>query len=480
LINTFRQEHGGRSASKIARLRQDLAQKGDSNSASARAQVGKRQREQWKEYYFGSGSSNGIIGIYSDYFSRYPEELTEEEIKKIADSLSKDAEGRLKATLGAANQEWAQAHLNESQTRTHVAIMRRDWESISRKGIGETITCLQLLLKDQRRKAKQKTTEDAGPESKKKHSQMSDTTFVDCPEIIPKSRDYLRKFIVSKNREYLENVQEYKPQEGYGRFKNWDKFVAIIRDISSWFQDIFGPVNIPGNFQSPQQLVNTVQGCLDKLKERDKYFKLYDEQRTDDDRHEIVKISDQMRRETIDAFTFFLEQAQKEHAEGLEFRVGGKAMKVFVSHSSEDKKIAEAFVELLRAALNLQPKEIRCTSVDGYKLEAGADDEEQLRQEIFDSQVFLALLSPMSTKSVFVMFELGARWGARGYLAPIMISGLSTKDLKKPLSSIHAISGISESDLHQLVETISTKLKIDANNPAVYVKALKAFIDSAQ
>ncbi|WP_211468086.1 toll/interleukin-1 receptor domain-containing protein [Collimonas silvisoli] len=82
-------------------------------------------------------------------------------------------------------------------------------------------------------------------------------------------------------------------------------------------------------------------------------------------------------------------------------------MKIFVSHSSTDKQIAEAFVIFLRAALPLAAKDIRCTSVDGYKLPAGTHSDEQLRQEVFDAQAFLALLSPTSIQSIYVMFELG-------------------------------------------------------------------------
>ncbi len=51
------------------------------------------------------------------------------------------------------------------------------------------------------------------------------------------------------------------------------------------------------------------------------------------------------------------------------------AMKIFVCHSSADKRIAEAFVDLLRTALPLSSKDIRCTSVDGYKLEAGTNSD---------------------------------------------------------------------------------------------------------
>lgn len=158
----------------------------------------------------------------------------------------------------------------------------------------------------------------------------------------------------------------------------------------------------------------------------------------------------------------------------------GASMKVFISHSSADKAVAEAFAHLLRAAINLSAKDIRCTSVEGFKLPAGADANEQLRNEVFGSELFIALLSPVSLQSIYVMFELGARWGAKGPLAPILIRGTQPGDLKAPLSGIHAIDGTSDSDMHQLLADISSKLSVSAEGPAVYGKALRDFIAASQ
>src|SRR5690606_30588259 len=143
-----------------------------------------------------------------------------------------------------------------------------------------------------------------------------------------------------------------------------------------------------------------------------------------------------------------------------------------ISHSSADRDTAEALVELLRSALGLPAKEIRCTSVEGYKLSAGADSNEQLRTEVFGCETFVALLSPSSMKSVYVTFELGARWGTKRHLAPIMIGGTVAGDLRAPLSGIHAITGSSESDMHQLISDLSNILSQTNEGPSVYGKHL--------
>lgn len=155
-------------------------------------------------------------------------------------------------------------------------------------------------------------------------------------------------------------------------------------------------------------------------------------------------------------------------------------MKVFVSHSSVDKKMAASFVELLRAALLLPAKDIRCTSVDGYKLAPGASSDEQLRQEVFDAEAFVALLSPKSIQSMYVMFELGARWGTKKPFAPVMVGGLDPSFLKPPLSAMHAVAGTSEGDMHQLVQTLADWLHMTPEGPNVYVSALQTFVNEAK
>jgi TIR domain len=85
---------------------------------------------------------------------------------------------------------------------------------------------------------------------------------------------------------------------------------------------------------------------------------------------------------------------------------------VFISHSSKDKELALALIELLKAGLGLPAEQIRCSSVDGYRLPVGVNTEARLREEVNQARIVVGLITPSSPASAFVMFELGARWGA--------------------------------------------------------------------
>jgi hypothetical protein len=84
-------------------------------------------------------------------------------------------------------------------------------------------------------------------------------------------------------------------------------------------------------------------------------------------------------------------------------------MDIFVSHSGKDANFTSALVHLLRVALRLSAEQIRATSVEATQLGAGADIDESLRAEVRDSPILIAVLSPNSLASTYVLFELGAR-----------------------------------------------------------------------
>ena len=143
-------------------------------------------------------------------------------------------------------------------------------------------------------------------------------------------------------------------------------------------------------------------------------------------------------------------------------------LELFVSHSSKDVELVGLLVTLLRSALNLSATGIRCTSVDGYRLPGGADTMEQLRREVHDAQAFIGVVSSASLDSMYVAFELGARWGAHKHLLPILVPGADPRILSGPLTGINALRCDSAAQLHQLIVDLAQELGINADSPAVF------------
>jgi hypothetical protein len=150
---------------------------------------------------------------------------------------------------------------------------------------------------------------------------------------------------------------------------------------------------------------------------------------------------------------------------------------IFISHSSADLKIVDKLVELLRISLRLTSHHIRCTSLDGYRLPGGASTNEQLKEEIYNSKSFIGLITPNSLESKYVLFELGARWGAKRQLIPLLAGGAVAKDLVGPLAEINALSCSNKSQMFQLIGELSAFLETETEKVELYAKMVDNLID---
>lgn len=153
------------------------------------------------------------------------------------------------------------------------------------------------------------------------------------------------------------------------------------------------------------------------------------------------------------------------------------ALEIFISHSSADAAIAEGLINLLRIAINVPAEKLRCTSVIGYALPAGATIEDQLRSEILAARLFIALITPSSIKSTFVIFEWGGRWAAKLGTIPILAAGATTQDLHGPIRSLNAVESYAPEQIHRIVGDIAQALGQRATNAAVYQRQMETFLN---
>jgi len=139
----------------------------------------------------------------------------------------------------------------------------------------------------------------------------------------------------------------------------------------------------------------------------------------------------------------------------------GQELKVFISHSSADSEVVKLIIKLLRSSLNLKPKEILCTSVEGQKLSPGVNTDEILKKEVHEAQSFIGVITENSIKSSYVLFEIGARWGANLSMIPIICDQKGTSILSGPLKNINCLNHKTRGDIYSMVDSISEALKID-------------------
>jgi len=165
-----------------------------------------------------------------------------------------------------------------------------------------------------------------------------------------------------------------------------------------------------------------------------------------------------------------------ENLESVDIPETQNMIKLFISHSSKDETLVETLIELVKNALRLSASEIRCTSIDGYRLPGGANTNELLKLEVRDAKAFIGLISSESIDSMYVLFELGARWGSDKHLLPFLAPGVSPDILEGPLSGLNALSCGSGSQLHQLVNNLGKELGITPEPAEAYQRYIEAIL----
>jgi hypothetical protein len=113
-------------------------------------------------------------------------------------------------------------------------------------------------------------------------------------------------------------------------------------------------------------------------------------------------------------------------------------IRLFISHSHDDKKIAAALVDVIEATM--VPRErILCTSHDfpKYREPEGSDVSLHLRNHLTQSSCVLSLLTPNSLQSPWCMFELGGAWVLAKRTYPLL-AGVTVRDLPAAMRGFDA------------------------------------------
>lgn len=88
----------------------------------------------------------------------------------------------------------------------------------------------------------------------------------------------------------------------------------------------------------------------------------------------------------------------------------GTCKKVFISHSSKDKEIVDAFVTLLTRGAGISQDDIFCTSIDGMKIANGEDIRKHIQENVNYADFAILLVSKNYKESEVCLNEMGAVW----------------------------------------------------------------------
>lgn len=160
-----------------------------------------------------------------------------------------------------------------------------------------------------------------------------------------------------------------------------------------------------------------------------------------------------------------IDRAIQAHLRALKAEEGrDEKPKIFVSHRHKDHEIASALVKVLRTQFKLTDNDIRCTSVQPYRLPFGKNTSDRLKNEINGAQVVLGLLAPDTPESSYVMFELGAAWAQGTYTCPLLCKDANVTHIPGPIFDLAPAKLSVMSDCYQLLENLKVELNLEVND----------------
>jgi hypothetical protein len=161
-----------------------------------------------------------------------------------------------------------------------------------------------------------------------------------------------------------------------------------------------------------------------------------------------------------------VEAAAAQRAEPASLPAVASSIRIFVSHTSADEALVRALVDLLKAALGIPADQIRCTSLDGHRLPGGADIDATIRAEVAAADVMLAIVTPQSLDSIYVIFEMGARWASERIFIPLLTPGVTV--VPRPLDRYNGLLLGTRGGVLQLITELSRHLGLQPAPPEAW------------
>jgi len=156
-----------------------------------------------------------------------------------------------------------------------------------------------------------------------------------------------------------------------------------------------------------------------------------------------------------------------------------KQKKIFLSHASKDKPLADKVADLLTHGCDVSPNEILCTSLEGKGIPAGTSSFiEFLRGQIQQPELVVFLLSQNFFASHFCLCELGAVWGMSLPFFPLIVPPAEKSQLKAVLAVAQAGNINDKAWLDELRDDVRKKLSVSVPTATWNVKR-DAFLKGA-
>ncbi len=142
------------------------------------------------------------------------------------------------------------------------------------------------------------------------------------------------------------------------------------------------------------------------------------------------------------------------------------ARSFFISHSSKDKALIEAFVEkIIRLGIGIPTDDIFCTSIETMGIKNGDDMRNHIRQNILGCDLALLMISRSYIRSSICLNEMGAVWSMP--IPKVNVFLLPGCELPQSIGWLYEVKKAdmlcNSHSLDQFFETLTKTYGIDGN-----------------
>lgn len=150
---------------------------------------------------------------------------------------------------------------------------------------------------------------------------------------------------------------------------------------------------------------------------------------------------------------------------------------IFISHSHNDKKFVEEFVDrILVNGLGIDRETILCTSTDGTKIKTGDDWRETIKGTIKNAKIIILIITPNYKESEICQNEMGAAWAVDGLVFPVLVPPINYKTVGVLQEIKHFEKINDEKSLDELKDNIQKELTLKNPSTSNWTTQKKKFI----
>jgi hypothetical protein len=137
---------------------------------------------------------------------------------------------------------------------------------------------------------------------------------------------------------------------------------------------------------------------------------------------------------------------------------------IFLSHSSDNKELADAIVDLLDTGLAVSAEhQVFCSSVAGLGIPPGNNFKDYIKGEIQKPKIVILLISKSYLASQFCLAEVGACWAMSHVVVPILVSPVAFEDMQAVLEGTQAFMLLDRGGWDDVAQIVKSALKVEPN-----------------